>query len=115
MSQSALDSVGKVQIVFRVTEGMGQRIRTESVSRKLSIQDMIIRALELYFAANPVDPLESDAVKATALSLSLENYRLKRIFRNLEQILQDPRRGPEALAVIRDAVPRWNIKLEEGK
>ena len=59
--------------------------------------------------------LELEGVKALALQLSLENYRLKKIFREIQQILRtDPARGGvKALAVIRDAVPIWNLEREE--
>lgn len=74
-------------------------------------------ALSVDEAKRAVARLELEGVKALALTLSLENYRLKKVFRQIEQILRnDPARGGvKALAVIRDAVPRCNLKLEEGK
>ena len=72
-------------------------------------------ALSVDEAQRAVARLELEGVKALALQLSLENYRLKKVFREIEQILvHDPARGGvKAMALIREAVPRWNLKVEE--
>ena len=71
--------------------------------------------MDIQSAQRAIVRLELEGVKALALTLSLENYRLKKIFRNLEQILnQDPaRNGVRALAVVRSAIPRWMGNLED--
>jgi hypothetical protein len=79
------------------------------MSRQLAA---IQTSLDVESQNRAVSALELEGVKAVALKLSLENYRLKKIFRELESALtQDPARGrARALAMIRDAVPRWDLE-----
>jgi hypothetical protein len=75
-------------------------------------RELVAVGLDVESQKRAVATLELEGVKAVALKLSLENYRLKKIFRELESALtQDPARGrARALAMIRDAVPRWDLQ-----